>query len=99
MSRPASRDPATATVPAASTTPMRTAALAARTVTRRGIAVRVTRIIPVLYSPLIASTARIATIAWPAWTPVRLTLALSTAQPTPPDWQGTPAAAAAPTAQ
>ena len=42
---------------------------------RRGIAVSVTRIMPVLYSLLITSTARIATTACPAWTPVRLSLA------------------------
>ena len=41
------------------------AALAASTVGRRGIAVMVVRIIPVLYSLLIASTARMATTAWP----------------------------------
>ena len=39
-------------------------ALAARTVVRRGIAVKVTRIIPLPYSLLIASTARMATTAW-----------------------------------
>ena len=40
-------------------------ALAARTVVRRGIAARVVRIMPLLYSPLTASTARTATTAWP----------------------------------
>ena len=38
---------------------------------------------PVLYSPLIASTAITATIAWPTWTPVRLSLAGSAWQPPP----------------
>jgi hypothetical protein len=38
--------------PAPSTTPVSTAALAARTVIRCGIAARVVRIMPVLYSPL-----------------------------------------------
>ena len=42
------------------------AALAASTVARRGIAARVVRIMPVLYSPLMASTARMATTAWPS---------------------------------
>ena len=51
------------------------AALAASTVVRRGIAVRVTRIMPVPYSPPIASTARMATTAWPRSIPVRLTFA------------------------
>ncbi len=50
-------------VAAASTEPVTVAALAARTVHRRGIAVRVVRIMPVLYSALIASTARMATMA------------------------------------
>ena len=49
--------------------------MAASTVRRRGIAASVTRIIPVLYSLLTASTAMTATIAWPTWTPVRLSLA------------------------
>ncbi len=40
------------------------AALAARTVTRRGVAARVTRIMPVPYSPLTDITARTATTAW-----------------------------------
>src|SRR6266540_634139 len=81
MSRPASTDPRTATAPAASTNPLTTTALAARTVVRRGIAARVTRIMPELYSPLIASTARMATTAWPNSMPVRLTLAGSWPQP------------------
>jgi len=70
-------------VPATRTRPVMTAALAASTVVRRGIAARVTRIMPVLYSPLIASTARIATIAWPRSTPVRLILTVSTWQTAP----------------
>jgi len=61
--------------------PVRMAALAASTVSRRGIAARVVRIMPVLYSLLIASTARMATTAWPRSIPVRLSLAGSTAQP------------------
>ena len=52
-------------VPAASTRPVTRAALAASTADRRGIAARVVRIMPVLYSPLMASTARMATTAWP----------------------------------
>src|SRR5271169_746669 len=84
-------------VPAASTRPERTAALAARTTARRGIAAKVMRIMPVLYSLLIASTATTATTAWPRSIPVRLTLAGSTRQTTP-DGQLTAAAAAAPTA-
>ena len=63
MSRPASRDPATAMVPAASTRPLTMAALAARTAGRRGIAVRVVRIMPVPYSLLIVSTPRMAEAA------------------------------------
>jgi len=35
---------------------------------------------PELYSLLIVSTARIATTAWPNWTPVRLSLVVSTGQ-------------------
>jgi len=35
---------------------------------------------PVLYSPLTASTARMATTAWPNWTPLRLSLVVSTGQ-------------------
>ena len=65
MSRPASTQPATAIVPAASTRPAITAALAASTAVRRGMAVNVTRIIPVPYSPLIAVAARMTTTAWP----------------------------------
>ena len=40
-------------------------ALAASMLSRRGIAVSVTVIVPVLYSLLITRTARTATIAWP----------------------------------
>ena len=61
-------------VPATSTRLVTTTALAARTVVRRGIAASVTRIMPVLYSPLIASTASTATTAWPRSIPVRLSL-------------------------
>ena len=60
------------------------------------MAVSVTRIMPVLYSLLIASTAMIATIAWPTWTPVRLSLAGSAWQPTDPQVEA--ASTAAPTA-
>src|SRR5581483_1369669 len=69
--------PATPTVPEQSTTPPSTAALAASTVVRRGIAARVVRIMPVLYSSLITSTARTATTACPAQIPVTLSLATS----------------------
>ncbi len=55
-------------------------ALAASTACRPGIAASVTRIMPVLYSLLITSTASIATTAWPNWTPVRLSLVVSTGQ-------------------
>ena len=55
----------TATVPAAAARAAVMAAFAARTAVRRRIAVRVTRIMPVLYSPLTASTATIAITAWP----------------------------------
>ena len=51
-------------VPAASTRPVMTAALAARTMPRRGMAVKVTRIMPLLYSLLTAAAARMATMAW-----------------------------------
>jgi hypothetical protein len=64
ISRPASTHANTATVLTARTRPVMSAALAASTVRRRDIAVSVMRIMPVLYSPLIASTAMIATIAW-----------------------------------
>src|ERR1700730_6062889 len=84
-------------VAAASTRPVTTAALAARTTVRRGMADSVMRIMPVLYSLLMASTATMATTAWPRSIPVRLTLAGSTWQTTP-DGQLVPAAAAAPTA-
>ena len=52
-------------MPAASVTAVTTAALAASTVVRRGIAARVVLIMPVPYSPLTASTATMATTAWP----------------------------------
>ena len=45
--------------------PVTRAAFAARTVVRRGIAASVVRIMPLLYSPLIASTATMATTTWP----------------------------------
>src|SRR5450631_2163760 len=93
MSRPASRDATTAMVPVIRTGPVRIAALAARTVTRRGIATRVVRIIPVLYSLLMTRTATMAMTTWPREIPVRLILAGSSAQC--PDGHVTAAAAAA----
>src|SRR5271166_2709211 len=83
MTRPASTDPPTAMVPVASTRPATRTALAASTADRRGIAVSVMRIMPVLYSPLIASTARMATTAWLNSIPVRLSLGVSTGQAVP----------------
>ena len=65
ISRPASSEPRTARVPAASVTVVTTAALAASTVARRGMAASVVLIMPVPYSPLTASTATMATTAWP----------------------------------
>jgi hypothetical protein len=62
-SRPTSRQPATASTEPASTRTVTTAAFAASTADRHGIAVKVVRIIPVLYSLPIASTARTATAA------------------------------------
>jgi hypothetical protein len=61
--RPTSTEASTATTPPASTSPVTTTAFAARTAVRRGIAASVTRIIPLLYSLLIMSTARTATTA------------------------------------
>ena len=58
-------EPSTAAAPAASVTALTTAALAASTVVRRGMAARVVRIMPVPYSPVTASTATMATTAWP----------------------------------
>ena len=71
--------------------------MAASTADRRGIAVSVMRIMPVLYSPLITSTARMATTAWPNSIPVRLSLGVSTGQAVP-DGHLTAAVAAALTA-
>src|SRR5258706_1179428 len=68
-------------VAATSAPPVTTVAFAARTVVRRGIAVRVVWIMPVLYSVPTARTARTAMTAWPSWTPVRLSLVASTVQP------------------
>ena len=51
------------------------------------MAVSVVRIMPVLYSPLIASTARMATTAWLRSMPDRATLAGS--WPQPAAWQVT----------
>jgi hypothetical protein len=56
-------------------------ALAASTVARLGIAARVTWIVPVLYSLLIATTARIAMSAWPSSIPLRLSLVVSWMEP------------------
>jgi hypothetical protein len=64
-SRPLITEASTATAPVARVAAPTTAALAASTCHRRGIAVSVSRIIPVLYSPLTAVTATIATMAWP----------------------------------
>ena len=86
----------TPTVPAASVSAVTATALAPSTLSRRGIAVSVVRIMPVLYSPLIASTARMATTAWLRSMPDRATLAGSCPQPAA--WQLTAAAAPAPTA-
>src|ERR1022692_5189636 len=66
MTRPARTEPRTAMVPAASPTAVTTAALATSMVDRRGIAVIVLRIMPLLHSPVITSTARTATVAWPS---------------------------------
>ena len=55
-------------------------ALADSITSRRGVAVIVALIIPVLYSPLITSTASTATIAWPSRTPVRLVFVVSAEQ-------------------
>ena len=74
-SPPASTEASTATAPVARVTALTTAALAASTRHRRGVAASVRRIIPVLYSPLTTVTATIATMAWPRSTPVRLILA------------------------
>jgi len=70
--------------------------LAASTASRFGIAASVVRIIPVPYSLLIVSTARIATTAWPNWTPVRLSLVGSTGQVSPCGQWVAPTAAALP---
>ncbi len=70
--------------------------MAPSTLSLRGIAVSVVRIMPVLYSPLIASTARMATTAWLRSTPDRATLAGSCPQPAA--WQLTAEAAPTPTA-
>jgi hypothetical protein len=92
MNRAASTEHSTAAVPAASTTPVTTVALAARAVARRGTAVSVIRIMPLLYSPVIISTARTATAAWPGRIPVRLSLVVS--WPHEPGHFTTPAARA-----
>ena len=86
----------TPTVPAARVSAVTATALAPSTLRRRGIAVSVVRIMPVLYSPLIASTARMATTAWLRSMPDRATLAGSCPQPAA--WQLTAEAAPAPTA-
>ena len=66
--------------PAASTRLVMVPALAARTVVRRGMAVKVARIMPLLYSPLIAAVARMTTTAWLRYIPVRLIRAASRSQ-------------------
>jgi len=75
--RPASSEPSTETAATTRTTPVKMMALADSMTSRRGIAVIVARIIPVLYSPLITKTASTATIAWPTMTPVRLVFVVS----------------------
>ena len=69
-------------------------ALAPSTLSRRGIAVSVVRIMPVLYSPLIASTARMATTAWLRSMPDRAILAGSWPQPAAREPVPVPAVAA-----
>ena len=54
-----------AITPARAATPVRTVALAASTMIRRGTAANVTLIIPVPYSSLMLSTATMAITAWP----------------------------------
>src|SRR5260370_41510806 len=93
MRCPASTDPNTATAPVTSTSAVTRIALAASTAWRRGIAASVTRIMPVLYSLLITSTARIAITAWPDWTPVRLSFVVSTGHITPRGQRVAPTAA------
>ena len=80
---PASTEPPAPATPAVVTSPAKNITLAASTWSRRGIAVSVTRIMPVEYSLVIASTAGIATTARSNWMPVRLSLAGSTAQAMP----------------
>jgi hypothetical protein len=46
-------------------------------VARRSVAVSVAAIMPLLYSPLMTSTANTATAAWPSKMPVRLSLVVS----------------------
>ena len=70
--RPASAAPATASAEAASTGAVSTAALANNQVSRRGIAVSDSLIIPVLYSLPTASTPATATTAWPGPIPVKV---------------------------
>src|SRR5579875_3760183 len=80
MNRPARTAPSTPAAPAARTGTVTTTALAASTVTRRGDAARLTRIRPVPYSPLIASTPTMATTAWLRYIPVRVVRAGSSWQ-------------------
>ena len=64
------RQPATAGTPATSARAAMLTALAPSITARRGVAARVTRIIPAAYSSVTARTARIATTAWPRSTPI-----------------------------
>jgi hypothetical protein len=64
ISRPASAAPATASAEAVSTGAVSTVALAKNQVSRRGIAVSDSLIIPVLYSLPMASTPATAATAW-----------------------------------
>ena len=64
-SRPASTEPSTPTSDAARVSPATMIAFDSSTTKRRGIAVSVTRTIPLLYSPPTASTASTATSTWP----------------------------------
>src|SRR5918993_1526910 len=80
MARPAASEPITPAVPLASTVVVTTAALASRTLPRRGVAARVVWIMPVSYSWVTASTANTTTATWPAQ---RRSAAWSTPRPGP----------------
>ena len=80
--RPAIRQPATAGTAVTSARPAMLTPFAPSIAPRRGIAARVTRIMPVPYSSVIARTARTAMTAWPRSRPIRESLVGSC--PTPP---------------